>query len=135
MRLARPVFAILLTILLMPAGAWAQAATGPQRHTADRAVVDQLLTAQADRDRADRDAIHNVLQHPEVQDVAARYGLSIERADAAVNTLAGDELHQIANQARQADQALSGGASTVVISTTTIIIALLIVILLIVALK
>lgn len=121
------------TLLLLPASAWAQPA--PEHHTTTRATVDQMLTTQANQDRADRDAIHNLLQRPEVRDAAGRYGLSIERADAAVNTLAGDQLHQIASQARQADQALSGGASTVVISTTTILIALLVVILLIVALK
>ena len=133
MRLVRPAFAVLLSILMLPAGAWAQAAQ--EHHVADRASVDRMLTAQVDQERADRDAIHNLLQRPEVRDVAGRYGLSIERADAAVNTMSGDQLHQLAGQARQADQDLAGGASTVVISTTTIIIALLIVILLIVALK
>lgn len=131
----RLVLAVLLSTLMLPAGAWAQTAVAPERHVANRAAVDQMLTTQANQDRADRDAIHNLLQRPEVRDVAGRYGLSIERADAAVNTIGGDQLHQIASQARQADQALSGGASTVVISTTTIIIVLLVIVLLIVLLK
>ncbi len=134
MRLVRPVLAIVLATLMLPSGAWAQAAA-PQDHVADRATVDRMLTAQAGQDRADRDAIRSLMRRPEVREVASRYGLSVERADAAVNALAGDELHQLASQARDADQALAGGASTVVISTTTIIIVLLIVILLIVALK
>ena len=45
------------------------------------------------------------------------------------------ELASVAAQARQADQALAGGASTVTISTTTIIIALLVLILIIVAVE
>ena len=45
------------------------------------------------------------------------------------------DLASVAVQARQADQALAGGASTVTISTTTIIIGLLVLILLIVALR
>lgn len=134
MRLVRSVLAVLLSTLLLPAGAWAQTVQ-PQRHVADRAAVDRMLTAQADEARADRDAIRSLLQRPEVQDIASRYGLSIERADAAVNTMDGDQLHQLANQARDADRSLAGGASTVVISTTTLIIILLVVILLIVALK
>ena len=132
MRLVRPVFAVLLSMLL-PTGAWAQSQA--QSHVADRAAVDQMLAAQAGQDRADRETIHNLLQRPNVRDVAGRYGLSIERADEAVNTLSGDQLHQIAVQARQAGQELAGGASTVTMSTTTIIIILLVVILLIVALK
>lgn len=136
MRLARPVLALAFsTLLLLPSGAWAQAARQATTHTTDRAAIDRMLTARVEQDRADRDTIHSLLQRPEVRDVAGRYGLSIDRADAAVNTLGGDELHQLASQAREADEALSGGASTIVISTTTVIIALLIVILLIVALK
>jgi hypothetical protein len=64
--------------------------------------------------------------------MAARVGLSLEKAEAAVSTLQGDDLHQIAGEARAAEQDLVGGAS-VTISTTVIIIALLIVILIIVA--
>lgn len=134
MRLVRPVLAVLLSVLLIPAGAWAQAA-GPRQHVADRAAVDRLLTAQADQASADRDAIRTLLRHPDVREIADRYGLSIERAEAAVNAMSGDQLHQLAGQARQADQALSGGASTIVLSTTTLIIILLVVILLVVALK
>ena len=65
--------------------------------------------------------------------VAAKAGLSVEKAEAAVSTLQGDELRQAAGQARAVNQDLAGGA-TIVISTTTIIIVLLIIIL-IVALK
>jgi hypothetical protein len=135
MRLARPVLVFALVTMLAPLAASAQVAGPPQPRANDRAAIDQMLTARVDEDRADRDAIHGLLQRPEVRDVASRYGLSIERTDEAVNALVGDQLHQLASQARQADEALSGGASTIVISTTTVIIILLVVILLIVALK
>ena len=52
---------------------------------------------------------------------------------AAVGTLEGSQLAEVAAQARQAEQALAGGQSRVVISTTMIIIALLVLILIIVA--
>ena len=48
-------------------------------------------------------------------------------------SLDGQELTQLADQARQADEALAGGQSKVTISTTVIIIILLVLILLIVA--
>ena len=60
--------------------------------------------------------------------VAAKAGLSVETAEAAVSTLQGDQLRQAAAQARAVNQDLAGG-STVVISTTTIIIILLVIIL------
>ena len=67
-----------------------------------------------------------------MRDVAARAGLSLERAETAVAALQGDDLHQIASQARQVQSDLAGGASTITISTTTIIIILLVVILIVV---
>ena len=62
---------------------------------------------------------------------AARAGLSIETAQAAASTLQGQELQDLASQARQVNDDLVGGASTVTISTTTIIIVLLIIILIV----
>ena len=132
MRLVRPVLVLLVAGLLVPTAVWAQ--TSPA-HVVDHAAIDQMLTARADAARADRDAIHQLLQRPEVSEIAGRFGLSVERADQAVNTLDGDQLHQVANQARQAQQDLAGGASTVVISTTTIIIALLVLLVIILAVK
>jgi len=132
MRLARPVLAILLSGLLLPAAAWAQSAPA---HVASQATIDQTLTARAAAVRADRDAIRQLLQRPEVKTIADRFGLSVERANAAVDTLQGDQLHQMASQARQAQQDLAGGASAVVISTTTIIIGLLVLLVIILAVK
>ena|SRR5690242_5011217 len=133
MRLARPVLVLLVAgCFFVPTAVWAQASPA---HVADHAAIDQMLTARADAVRADREAIHQLLQRPEVSQIAGRFGLSVERADHAVNTLEGDQLHQLADQARQAQQDLAGGASTVVISTTTIIIALLVLLVIILAVK
>jgi hypothetical protein len=62
--------------------------------------------------------------------VAARAGLSTDRAEAALATLQGDDLRQAASQARAVNQDLAGGA-TVVITTTTIIIILLIILIIV----
>jgi hypothetical protein len=97
------------------------------------ATLDALVAAQVAADEANRQAVRDVLDRREVQDVAAGAGLDLERARQAVATLDGAELQEIADHARRVDASLAGGASTLVISTTTIIIILLVVILLVVA--
>ena len=72
-----------------------------------------------------------MLARTEVRQIAARAGLSLEKAQAAVSTLQGQDLEDLGSQARQVNNDLAAGASSVVISTTTIIIVLLIVILIV----
>jgi hypothetical protein len=76
-----------------------------------------------------------VLDHPQVKAQAERFGIDVRQASTAVSTLDAAELHAVASQAAQVNQALAGGQSRVVISTTAIIIGLLVLILLIVALR
>jgi Family of unknown function (DUF6627) len=127
MRIVRRSLALALAVLMM-----APAAAQAQNHVISRTALDQALREQVSQDRADRDAIVSLLHRSEVKEVAARAGLSLAKAESAVATLQGDELHQLASQARQAENNLAGGASTIVISTTTIIIVLLVVILIVV---
>ncbi|HEX2457134.1 MAG TPA: PA2779 family protein [Vicinamibacterales bacterium] len=127
MRIVRRSLALALAVLMM-----APAAAQAQNHVISRTALDQALREQVSQDRADRDAIVSLLHQSEVKEVAARAGLSLAKAESAVATLQGDELHQLASQARQAENNLAGGASTIVISTTTIIIVLLVVILIVV---
>ena len=98
----------------------------------------QLATTVADgaaKQDTDRATIRQTLERPEVQAVASKLGLDLDRATAAVDTLSGSDLEKAANAAQQVNDQLVGGASNVVISTTTLIIILLLVIILIVALK
>jgi hypothetical protein len=121
---------LLIALLLVPAVPRAEA---QEAHTASQAVLDTALqehTAAADAERA---AVLRVLERAEVRTVAERMGFDLRRAESAVATLDGQQLAQVAAQARQVDQALAGGATTIVITTTTIIIALLVLILIIVA--
>ena len=128
MQMCRRVFASALVVMLCaPTGAWAQ-----QSHVIKQSALDQAVQQRVSQDQADREALRTFLQNPTVKSVAAKAGLSIDRADAAVSTLEGDQLRQAASQARAVNQDLAGGA-TVVITTTTIIIILLVVILIIVA--
>lgn len=125
MRIVRRSLAVLLAALLVAPAAQAQT------HVVAKSALSQTVQERVSQDQADRDVIKSLLQRAEVRQIASQAGLSLEKAQAAVSTLQGDILHDLASQARQVNDELAGGASTVVISTTTIIIILLIVILIV----
>jgi L-rhamnose isomerase len=125
MRIVRRSLAVLLATLMVAPAAHAQT------HVVDRTALAQAVQERVSRDQADRDAILALLARTEVRQIAARTGLSLETAQAAVSALQGQELTDLASQARQANDDLAGGASTVTISTTTIIIVLLVIILIV----
>jgi hypothetical protein len=79
--------------------------------------------------------LREALARPEVQTVAAKIGVDLTRATAAVETMTDADLTRAADAARQVNQQFVGGASTIVISTTTIIIILLLIVLIIVLVK
>ena len=125
MRIVRRSLAVLLAALLVAPAAQAQT------HVVAKSALSQVVQERVSQDQVDRDAIASLLRRAEVRQIAAQAGLSLEKAQAAVSTLQGDMLRDLAAQARQANDDLAGGASTVVISTTTIIIVLLVVILIV----
>jgi hypothetical protein len=92
----------------------------------NKTALDQAVQQRVTQQQADRAALQEFLHQPAVKDVAARAGLPLDKAEAAVSTLQGQDLAQAAAQARAINSDLAGGASTIVISTTTIIVALLI---------
>ena len=127
MQMFRRILATTLAVMLVaPCGAWAQ----QQTHVINQTALDQALQQRVSQDQADREALRTFLQNPTVKNVAAKAGLPLERASAAVSTLQGDELRQAASQARAVNQDLAGG-TTVVITTTTIIIVLLIILIIV----
>lgn len=126
MAILRRSLAMCLALMMMAPVAGAQ-----QQHAIDRAGLDQAVQLRLAEQQADRDAIRSLLRRPEVRDVAAKAGLSLSTAEAAVSVLDAAELGELAQQARHVENDLAGGASTVVISTTTIIIILLLVILIV----
>ena len=111
------------------------AALADQQHVVDPAQLAAAVSERLTREDADRAAVREALERPEVRQVATSMGVDPARIAGVADTLAGHDLEQAAATARQVNGELAGGASTVVISTTTIIIVLLIIILLIVALK
>ena len=125
MRIVRRSFAVVLAALLVVPAAQAQT------HVVGKKALTQAVQERVSQDQADRDAILALLARTEVRQIAARAGLSLEKAQAAVSTLQGQDLKDFASQARQVNNDLAGGASNIVISTTTIIIVLLIIILIV----
>ena len=123
---------LLALFMIFPAVSRAEAQSA---HAATSAALDAALQQHAAGTAADREDVLRVLERAEVKSVAGRMGVDLRTAKTAIATLDGEQLTQLASQARQVDQTLSGGASTIVISTTTVIIALLVVILIIIAVK
>lgn len=125
MKLVRRSLAVCLAVLFMAP------AVSAQSNVIGKSALDKAVQERVATDQADRDAIQSLLRRAEVREVAGKAGLSLDKAAAAVSTLHGNDLAQLAAQARQVNNDLAGGASTVVISTTTIIIVLLIIILIV----
>jgi hypothetical protein len=125
MQMFRRILGSVLAVMLAAPAAWAQ-----QTHVITKSALDQAVQQRVSREQADRETLRSFLQNPTVKDVAAKAGVPITKAESAVGTLQGDELHRAADQARAIDEQLVGG-STIVISTTTIIIILLVIILIV----
>ena len=129
MQMLRAVLGTTLALTLCAPVAWAQAP-----HTISRSSLDQAVQQRLVQEQADRTELREFLHQPAVKAVAAKAGLPIDKAEAAVSTLQGQDLANAAAQARTVNAQLAGGESTIVISTTTIIIIALLVIILILAL-
>lgn len=125
MKIVRRSLATCLAVLMMAPMASAQ------EHVINKSALDQAVQQRVSQEKADREAILSLLQRAEVREIAAKAGLSIQKAEAAASTLHGTDLATAAAQARQVQNNLAGGASTIVISTTTIIIVLLLIILIV----
>jgi hypothetical protein len=106
--------------------------SAPQTHIAGQQALDAAVQQHVQAADQDRETVRLFLQRGDVRSIAGKYGIDIRRAESAVAAMDATELASVAAQARQADQALAGGASTVTISTTTIIIVLLLLILVVV---
>ena len=124
MQVLRLVLGAALVVTISATTAFAQ----QQTHVITRPALDQAVQQRVSQDESDRAALRTFVQNPLVRNVATKAGLSIDKAEAAVSTLQGDELRDAAERARVVNDRLAGG-DTLIISTTLIIIILLIVIL------
>ncbi len=129
MRTCRHLVATAMIIGIGSTPAFAQ-----QRHIVDPAALAGTVHAHAAAQDRNRAVVLDALGKPDVQRIAGRTGIDLDRLKAAVATMSPSDLARAAASAREVNETLVGGASTVTISTTTIIIGLLVLILLIVAL-
>jgi hypothetical protein len=119
-------------LLLIPVFLLSSPALAQQTRVVDAAAMDRALADKAESERGQRDVVRRVLDRDDVRQVAARMGLSVDDAGAAVATLSGAELGTLAAQASAVEAAaLAGGANTIVISLTTLLLLLIIVILIV----
>jgi hypothetical protein len=125
MRLVRRVLAVCLAILIVAPSA------GAQDHVIGISALEKAVQQRVSREQADREVILSLLQRQDVRDIAGKAGLSVDKARTAVSMLQGNDLQQIAQQARAVQDDIAGGGN-VTVSTTTIIIVLLLLILVLV---
>lgn len=105
-------------------------AEGVSPQTVGASEIQAGIDQAAARAEADRQVLRQLLDRADFGRVAAAAGLDVERAVAAVGTLSGGELTQLAAQARLVPDELVGGSDSIVLPATTIIIVLLVIILL-----
>lgn len=122
MKIVRRTLPVVLSVLILAPAAQAQ-------NVISKSALEQAVQQRITQEQSDREAITSLLRRDDVRGIAAQAGLSLDHANAAVAMLQGDDLRELASQARQAQNDLAGGASNIVISTTTVIIVLLIIIL------
>lgn len=125
MRMVRRVLAVCLAILIVAPSA------GAQDHVIGISALEKAVQQRVSREQADREVILSLLQRQDVRDIAGKAGLSVDKARTAVSMLQGNDLQQIAQQARAVQDDIAGGGN-VTVSTTTIIIVLLLLILVLV---
>ena len=106
-----------------------QPAAAAETHALDPATMQAAVAAPGNQADAERATLNRLLERPDVQEIARTAGLDLQRAHAAIATLQGDELTQLAARAHSADLQLSGG-STVVITSTVLLLGLIIILLL-----
>ena len=128
MRMLALILIVVFSFVAVIPPAHAQTSHAALQSALDAAVQDHVAAS-----AADRETVLRLLERPEVQAIAGDIGLDLRRAETAVSTLDGQQLADLAAQARQAEQALAGGQSSITISTTLIIIGLLVLILIILA--
>ena len=124
MRIRSHVLAVLIAALLWSPTAWAQ-----QTHVADAAAMQAALAKKVAAEDAQRQAVLEVLSHPQVRQVADQFGLTVKDARSAVAQLSGSELAELAEPTRALAAELTGGQNVIVISVTTLLLIIIIVLL------
>jgi hypothetical protein len=121
----------LVAVLLIPMFLISSPALAQQPRVVDDAAMSQALAGKAAGEQEQRQQVLRVLERDDVREVAARLGLDVADARAAVATLGGAELGTLAQHAEMIEDPLAGGQrqTRVVISVTTLLLIIIIIIL------
>jgi hypothetical protein len=120
----RVVASVLAMQFFLASPGWAQA-----QHVVGPAELAAALDRQHLTDTANRAAVKRALDRPEARAAADRLGVDLERANAALSRLSGDELAELARTAETATTDLAGGQTTIVISLTTLLLIIIVILL------
>lgn len=129
MRIRACVSATLMAALVWTPSAWAEQQQ-QERHIASRAAMTSAVADKLAADEANRRVILKVMSRSEVQDVANRFGLTLQRAETAVAHLSSSELAELAAPARAVEAELAGGDRVITISLTTLLLIIIVILLL-----
>lgn len=105
-------------------------ARAQEAHVVGAGELDRITADHRSEAQQQRELLLDVLERERVAEAAGRMGVDLVEAREAARTLEGGALEEAAEQAREIDRSLVGGASTVTISTTTLIIVLLLILIL-----
>ena len=99
--------AILVVLTLLPAAApsWAD----QEQSVVDQGTLDRAVAAKVESEDGSREAIRNLLQRPEVRDLAGGLGVDVKRASDAVATLSSEDAVFWGSLADGIDTQLAGG--------------------------
>ena len=100
-----------------------------EQHIADQTAMQQAVREAQSADQNNRAAVIEALGREDVRQLADKFGLDLKDAAAAVSTLSGAQLAELAEPARAINADQTGGAQTVVISITTLLLIIIIVLL------
>lgn len=98
--------------------------------TIDANVLDEAVAARADDDARARERVRALLERDDVRRLVGLDALQLQRAQAAVAVLDGDELRAVNEAAAGVETALTGGAYYIQISLVAALLIIIIVILL-----
>src|SRR5258705_8142570 len=102
------VFVLVVTWMMSSSPAFAD-----QQHIVPPSQLATTVADGAAKQDTDRATIREALERPEVQALASKLGLDLNRATAAVDTMSGSDLEKAAQSAQQVNDQLVGGASNV----------------------
>ena len=106
-RYPKSLVAILVATILLPAAAPLRASQ--QQSVVDQKTLDRAIAAKVESEGGSRDAIHSLLQRPEVRSLVEGMGVDVKRAHAAVATLNAEDALFLGRLAEGIDTHLAGG--------------------------